>query len=187
VKFGKLGELMGLQQFENPPQGWSNGMEGDGIRTFLEVVRDHKLAPGHLRGLFHIAIGRTISTPDGTIISTGVSWRYLALMLRALQYDPKLVHELGEDPQKLAPKDRERLWFVAIAHAKVDSPEAREQAVALAQRLKAHGFLVQFPSAASSETASPREKIRAKGKAIESEAAEDSDSSAAKKPRKKKS
>ncbi len=33
----------------------------DGIREFLEAVRDNGLAAGHLRGLFHVAIGRRIS------------------------------------------------------------------------------------------------------------------------------
>jgi hypothetical protein len=113
----------------------------EGTLRLLEVVRDKKLAAGSLRGLFHIAIGRTVATPDGTV-SAGVTWRELAVLLKDTKFDKELVRELGADPDALAPKDREKMWYHAIGLAKVDSAEARTQADKLAAALKPLGFVV---------------------------------------------
>lgn len=113
-----------------------------GTLRLLELVRDKKLAAGSLRGLFHIAIGRTVTTSDGAMASAGVTWRELAALLKDAKYDRELVRELGADPDALAPKDREKMWYQAIALAKVDSAEARAQADRLAAALKPHGFIV---------------------------------------------
>lgn len=112
-----------------------------GTLRLLEVVRDQKLAAGSLRGLFHIAIGRTVTAADGAV-AAGVTWRELAALLKDAKYDKELVRELGADPDVLAPKDREKMWYHAIGLAKVDSAEARAQADKLAAALKAHGFAV---------------------------------------------
>jgi hypothetical protein len=114
----------------------------NGLLRMLELVRDKKLAAGSLRGLFHICIGRTVSEPNGTVISAGVTWRELAALLMQAKYDTELVRELGADPHALAPKDREKLWYQAVGLAKVDSAEARAQAEKLAEKLKNHGFVV---------------------------------------------
>jgi len=114
----------------------------EGTLRLLEVVRDKKLAVGLLRGLFHLAIGRTVTDRDGTVISSGVTWRELAVLLKDAKFDKELVRELGADPDALAPKDREKMWYHAIGLAKVDSAEARAQADKLAAALKPHGFVV---------------------------------------------
>ncbi len=113
----------------------------EGTLRLLELVRDKQLAAGSLRGLFHIAIGRTVTTPDGTV-SPGVTWRELAVLLKDAKYDKELVRDLGADPDALAPKDREKMWYHAIGLAKVDSAEARAQAEKLAAALKPLGFVV---------------------------------------------
>lgn len=114
----------------------------EGTLRLLELVRDQQLAAGALRGLFHVAIGRTVSTPDGQVIAGGVTWRELSQLLKDAKYDKELVRELGADPDALYPKDREKMWYHAIALAKVDSAEARFQADQLAVALQQHGLVV---------------------------------------------
>jgi hypothetical protein len=114
----------------------------EGTLRLLEVVRDKKLAAGSLRGLFHIAIGRTVLAADGTVESAGVTWRELATLLKDAKYDKELVREFGAEPDALAPKDREKMWYQAIGLAKVDSAEARTQADRLAAALKPLGLIV---------------------------------------------
>jgi hypothetical protein len=114
----------------------------DGIREFLTAVRDAKLAVGNFRGLLHIAIGRTVTKPDGTIVSKGLTWRELASELKVLRYDTNLVRELGADPDELSARDRERFWYSAISLARVDSPEALAAAEKLVAPLKELGYLV---------------------------------------------
>ena len=110
----------------------------EGTLRLLEIVRDKKLVAGSLRGLFHLCIGRTVTDPGGTPVSSGVTWRELASLLMQAKYD----RELGADPDALSPKDREKMWYQAIALAKVDSAEARAQADKLAAALKPLGFVV---------------------------------------------
>src|SRR5437868_15401425 len=97
----------------------------DGVRNLLGIVRDHNLAKGRLRGIFHVLIGRQIAVADGTTISAGLTWRQLAAELKAARFDKDLVAELGADPETLSPRDRERFWYAAIGLAQVDSVEAR--------------------------------------------------------------
>src|SRR4051794_38083660 len=106
----------------DPDRGRSSGM--DGLREFLEQVRDRNLTAGHIRGLFHVAIGRRITTTAGNIVSPGATWRELAALLKLLRFDKELVTEIGADPDELAPRDRQRYWYSAIALARPDSPEA---------------------------------------------------------------
>ncbi len=47
----------------------------DGIRELLEAARGHGLVTGHFRGLLHIVIGRKITRANGTVLSTGLTWR----------------------------------------------------------------------------------------------------------------
>lgn len=124
----------------DPVRDRSHGM--DGLQEFLEAVRDAGIASGHLRGLFHILIGRRISTTSGNVVSTGVTWRELSTMLKNVRFDKELVRELGADPDTLSPRDRQRMWYSAISLAKVDSPQALAQATKLATLLKPLGYLV---------------------------------------------
>jgi hypothetical protein len=128
-----------------------------GTLRLLELVRDHRLAANHLRGLFHIAIGRRIADPAGKVLTTGVTWRELAAFLKDAKYDKDLVRELGADPDTLSPKDREKFWYSAVAMARVDGPEAREQADRLAALLKPLGLVVgPLPGAAGPLPLRPR-------------------------------
>jgi hypothetical protein len=138
----------------------------DGIRELLSAVRDAGLLAGNFRGLLHIAIGRKISRPDGSTVSTGLTWRVLAAELKALRVDQELVREYGADPESLAARDRERFWYAAIAAAKVDSPEAIIEADKLVPKLKTLGFLVGpspgAPITAPQKTKSPEPKPKDK-------------------------
>ncbi|MCZ2341412.1 MAG: hypothetical protein LC104_06395 [Bacteroidales bacterium] len=128
----------------------------DGIAEFLEAVRRHHLIAGRLRGVFHIAIGRRITTTDGRVLSTGVTWRDLSAQLKQLRFDKDLVKEIGADPDVLAPRDRQRMWYSAIGLAQVNSLEAYTQAEELVELLSPHGFLIgPSPSGRPESPASP--------------------------------
>ena len=126
----------------------TDGLRGhgmDGIRELLDAARTNGLAAGRFRGLLHIAIGRTVSAADGTKLSSGVTWRALAALLKALRYDPELGREVGADPDTLSPRDRERYWYAVIALARVDGAEALAQAEQLIAPLKVAGFVIAPP------------------------------------------
>jgi hypothetical protein len=136
----------------------------DGLRTFLDALRDHHLIAGRLRGVLHVAIGRRVTTADGTVLSTGATWRALAALLKAARFDREWVREFGVDPNTLSPRDRERFWYSAIGLAQVDSPAAVAQAEKLVTLAKPLGFVIG-PSpvnAIPSPTAAPKEKPAAK-------------------------
>lgn len=125
------------------------------LEDVIELIRQQGLVKGHLRGLFHLAIGRTLSRPDGHVISRGVSWRNLAAILRDLRLDPDLVRELGLDPATLPPRDRLKYWYTAIAGAKIDSPAGYTEAEKLAEALKPLGILVSPPGSGTSPGKGP--------------------------------
>ena len=142
----------------------------EGIRELLEAVRDHGLIKGRFRGLLHIAIGRKVTKPSGTLVGSGLTWRELAVILKELRFDRDLAREFGVDPDILAPRDRERFWYSAIVQAHVDTPEASAEADALAVDIKKLGFIVgPSPSAIVSPRkaepkAKPKEEKPGKGK-----------------------
>src|SRR6266480_2471362 len=104
----------------------------DGVRDFLDDTHKHHRARGHFLGLLHILIGRRISRSDGTILSTGLTWRDLANILKTVRWDPEAVRDLGIDPDALPPRDRQRYWYSAIAQAQVSSEAAIRDADKLA-------------------------------------------------------
>jgi hypothetical protein len=112
----------------------------EGAREFLEQVRQHQLVAGHFLGLLHLMIGRRITRADGTVLSSGLTWRQLAELLKLLRWDKDCVRELGLDPDELPPRDRNRYWYTAITSAKVDSPEASAAADLLARKMALHGY-----------------------------------------------
>src|SRR5262249_40827787 len=122
------------------PTGSLPGMEG--LREFLDAVRQNQLVRGHFQAVLHIAIGRRISRTDGTVLSTGVTWRQLSDLLRVIRWDKELVREFGLDPDDLPPRDRQRYWYAAILAARVDSSEARAAADAYARRVAPLGFVI---------------------------------------------
>jgi hypothetical protein len=144
----------------------SLGMDGIGIREMLLAARDEGLIEGLFRGLLHIAIGRKIARPNGTPVSSGITWRELAVYLKELHFDKDLAREVGLDPGTLAPRDRERFWYSTIAQARVDSPEASAEADELAADLKKLGFVIGPNPAGFSapRKAEPRAKPKPKGK-----------------------
>jgi hypothetical protein len=115
----------------------------DGVREFLEAVRQHQLAKGHFLGLLHILIGRTITRTDGTVISAGLTWRQLSEVLKLVRWDREQVRELGLNPDDLPPRDRQRYWYTAIGSAQVSSTAARADGDRLIPALKAIGYKVQ--------------------------------------------
>ena len=137
----------------------------EGTRMVLQLARDHGLIPGHLRGLFHIAIGRKLTAADGTVLSMGMSWRDLSHLLKALKFDREIIRELGADPEALAPKDRERFWYSAIALAKVESAEARQEAEELTVSFKRLGIQVG-PGPGGTPTAAVNERTKTTPEAV---------------------
>jgi hypothetical protein len=114
----------------------------DQLREFLETVKRTGVAKGNLRGLLYLLIGRRITLADGTAVSSGLTWRELANLLKLARWEPDTVSELGLDPETLPPRDRQRFWYGAIAQAGVDTAEARTSGDKVANALKKHGYLV---------------------------------------------
>jgi len=146
----------------------SRGM--DGVRELLTAARDAGLVAGNFRGLLHIAIGRTVTRPDGSTVSSGFTWRAVAAELKHLRFDTDLVRELGADPVALAARDRERFWYSAISLAGVDSPDAVAEADRLAPQLKTIGFIVG-PAPAGATPKTQKLKIEPKPKTGETKSA----------------
>lgn len=121
----------------------------DGLREFLEDPSLQGHAKGNFLGLLHIAIGRRIEKADGTVVSTGVAWRQLAGLLKKARWDRDAVLELGLDPAKLPPRDRERFWYAVICRAGVDSAAASAAGDRLAALLKRAGYIVSPPPGSS--------------------------------------
>jgi hypothetical protein len=86
-----------------------------------------------------------------------MSWRDVASWLKKLRWDPEAVRELGQDPQTLSPRDRERYWFTAIARAGIDSSVAREAGDRFAEVLREHGFEVGAAPKAESDYSHQRD------------------------------
>src|SRR5919199_3605312 len=128
----------------------------DRLRQLLEAVRAHGIAQGNFRGLLHVLVGRRVSLPDGTAVSGGMTWRELAGVLKKHRWDREAVRELGMDPADLPPRDRQKYWYAAIAHAKLDTPEARDAGDRLVEPLKKAGYVVgPAPGAAPPPAAGP--------------------------------
>ena len=95
-----------------------------------------------LLGLFHILIGRKISLEDGSLISSGMTWRELAAHLKKIRWPKDAVLELQLNPDDLAPRDREKFWYLAIAKANVSSNQAKQAGDQLTEKLKEKGYVV---------------------------------------------
>jgi hypothetical protein len=114
----------------------------DGVREFLENLRQNGVGPGNFLGLLHVIIGRRITKPDGTVVSAGLTWREAAAVLKQIRWEREAVAELGLNPDDLPPRDRQRFWYSAIAGAGVDSPEARSGADQIAKQAAKLGYVV---------------------------------------------
>lgn len=114
----------------------------DALQAFLEELKRLKVSDQHFLGLLHILIGRTITRTDGSPVSAGMTWRQLALVLKKARWNKDSVKHLGIEPETLAPRDRERFWYMAIARSQVDSKQAEQDGDRLAALLEEHGYLV---------------------------------------------
>src|SRR6516165_7011268 len=114
----------------------------DALSTFLERLKKSGKTRGHLLGMLNVVIGRRITAKDGTLISSGLTWREVAGLLKRLRWDPDQVKELGLKPSDLPPRDRQRFWYTAIARAKVDSPAAISAGNRLAAAVQPLGYVI---------------------------------------------
>jgi hypothetical protein len=114
----------------------------DEVRKFLEDVQKNNLAKGHFLGLLHIIIGRRITRSDGTVVSAGVTWRDLAILLKNIRWDPDSARELTADTTTLPPRDRQRFWYMAISQAQVGSESAIRDGDKLAAILAKAGYSI---------------------------------------------
>jgi hypothetical protein len=114
----------------------------DRLRDLLNAVKASQAARGNFVGLLHVLIGRWVTLADGTPVSGGMTWRELAALLKRVRWDRDSVRELGLDPASLPPRDRQRFWYTAIAHAGVDSAAATAAGDRLVEPLRALGYEV---------------------------------------------
>jgi hypothetical protein len=114
----------------------------EGLREFLADLKRQGYARGNFLGLLNVLIGRRIQKSDGTVISTGCTWRVLADLLTKVRWDKEAVRDLGIDPQSLSPRDRTRYWFQSMAQARLDSDEAIQAGDRLAEVLNRAGYAV---------------------------------------------
>ncbi|HMF18057.1 MAG TPA: hypothetical protein VKE98_12670 [Gemmataceae bacterium] len=112
----------------------------DAQRDLLEGIKEH--SQGNFLGLLRVLIGRRIKKADGTVISNGLTWRELAALLKKAHWNTDCVRELGLDPDKLAPRDRQRFWYTAIAQAGVDTEKATQAGEKMAEVLRKQGYVV---------------------------------------------
>ncbi len=117
----------------------------DRVREFLEHCKQTGRASGNFLGLLNLLIGRRLTHPDGSPISTGLTWRELAGWLQRVRWPKDAVRELGLDPAALPPRDRYRYWYLAITHAEVGRREAVEAGDRLAELLRADGYTIGPP------------------------------------------
>jgi hypothetical protein len=118
----------------------------DALPLFFDFLKKKSLTKGNFLGFLHVLIGFKILLPDKSLISPGLGWREVASWLRKTRWDPEAVRELGQDPDSLPPRDRQRFWYGAIARAAVDSSAAVEAGKQFADILRANGYLVEAPA-----------------------------------------
>lgn len=123
----------------------SAGESGHTLRDLIKTIQEENLANENFLGLLHILIGRQISTVDGAEVSSGMSWRELAALLKKVRWPKESAKEVGVDPSTLPPRDRQRYWYQTICQAVVDSAEAIEAGDKLAEALEEHGYVVGPP------------------------------------------
>ena len=112
----------------------------DALSTLLEDLKRGGQTRGNFLGFLNVFIGRRISTQDGKLVSKGLTWRELAGWLKRLRWDPDAVRELGQNPDDLPPRDRQRYWYTAITRAGVASAEARAAGDRFAELLRNMGY-----------------------------------------------
>src|ERR1051325_1293264 len=115
----------------------------DALSTLIDDLKKNGLPKGNFIGFLHVLIGRTITRKDdGKAVSSGLTWRELASLLKRVRWDPEMVRELGIEPDSLPLRDRQRYWYSAIAQAKIDSPTAQKAGDRFAERMLGLGYEV---------------------------------------------
>ena len=112
------------------------------LHELLTTIQARGLARGNFLGLLHVLIGRRISRAGGPLVSVGLTWREVAALLKRMRWERGDVTELGLMPAALPPRDRERYWYMAIARAGVDTPQASAAGDRLAEALRPLGYEV---------------------------------------------
>lgn len=112
------------------------------MQKLLDDIKQHAQTPGHFLGLLNVLIGRRVLRGDA-VISVGLTWRELAAWLKKVRWDQEAVRELGLDPAKFQPRDRERFWYQVIMQAHVDTPPAQAAGDRFAEVLRAAGYVVK--------------------------------------------
>jgi hypothetical protein len=114
----------------------------DVLREFVNDLKRQGYVQGKFLGMLNVLIGRQIFNADGNLLSNGLTWRELADLLKRVRWPREAVRELGLDPAALAPRDRQRYWYQAIAKAQVDSGPATAAGEHFADMLRAAGYRV---------------------------------------------
>jgi hypothetical protein len=112
------------------------------LRVFVNDLKRQGYAQGNFLGMLNVLIGRQIRKADGSIVSRGLTWRALAELLKKVRWPRESVRELGLDPTVLAPRDRHRYWYQAIAQAQVSSVPATAAGDRFAEVLRSAGYIV---------------------------------------------
>ena len=121
------------------------------LELLHRVKREH-WAEGNFLGLLHVLIGRRIEHGDGGVISTGITWRELAALLKKVRWDKTVAAELHLEGVSLPPREREKFWYAVIAHAGVGSAAAAQAGDRLAILLRKAGFAVSDSPHTSTQT-----------------------------------
>jgi hypothetical protein len=117
----------------------------NGLEELLTECKKQNLAQGEFLGLLHIAIGRKVTRPDGTVVTAGVTWRELSRLLKKVRWPVESIQDLGMQEADFPPRDRERFWYMVLSKAGVDSESARQSADRLAKKLKPAGYILAPP------------------------------------------
>ena len=113
----------------------------DALAALLDELKQSGQTEGNFRGFLHVLIGRAITRAgDKAVLSKGITWREMAACLKKVRWDPEAVRELGLEPNSLPPRDRQRYWYGAIMHAKVDSATASAAGDRFADVLRSLGY-----------------------------------------------
>lgn len=114
----------------------------DQLLELLKALHQQGTATGRFRGLLHLLVGRRITRADGADVSSGMTWREAAALLKKARWNREAVHELGLDLASLPPRDREKFWYAAISRAGLGTRAALADAEALMEPLRALGYAV---------------------------------------------
>jgi hypothetical protein len=114
----------------------------DALSEFLNDQQLRGIAQGYFLGLLHVLVGRRVEKADGTLLSNGLTWRELSVLLKRVHWPREAVRELDLDEDALPPRDRVRFWYTAISLARVDSDKATAEGDRLAGQLRNLGFRV---------------------------------------------